>query len=64
MKIREIIISNIETNIELVRIRMIVTGKRKGLNHSRTLKYSKELDVLLNKYHRINQFKINLSDDI
>jgi hypothetical protein len=44
---------NLKIKIELLRICMISTGMQLGLDHPKTLKYSQELDVVLNDYHRI-----------
>ena len=47
------ILIELELEISKKRDIMIKTGNKYGIKHPRTLKCSKELDVLLNKYQRL-----------
>ncbi|MBA9028837.1 aspartyl-phosphate phosphatase Spo0E family protein [Peribacillus huizhouensis] len=56
MKIKELILCDLEQKINTSRTLMISIGTLKGLNHPETIKISQELDAILNIYHRINLF--------
>ncbi|WP_245980305.1 aspartyl-phosphate phosphatase Spo0E family protein [Peribacillus asahii] len=49
-------LQELEYKIDVLRTLMIAVGKSKGLNHPSTIKFSQELDVLLNVYQK-NQLK-------
>ncbi|MGG0855286.1 Spo0E family sporulation regulatory protein-aspartic acid phosphatase [Metabacillus fastidiosus] len=60
MKIQDITLNELENDIQSLRSRMIATGIQKGLNHPDSIKYSQQLDVLLNKYQRLKPYKNQL----
>ena len=47
-------IKDLENQINILRIHMINTVMSKGITHPDSIKCSQELDVLLNKYQKIN----------
>ena len=53
MKTKVLSLEELEYKIDFLRTRMIATGQLKGLTHPDTIKFSQELDVLLNKYQKI-----------
>ncbi|WP_226036825.1 aspartyl-phosphate phosphatase Spo0E family protein [Aquibacillus saliphilus] len=53
MKIQKVTIYLLKFKIKLLRIRMVYHGQSKGLTHPDTIKHSQNLDVQLNRYHRI-----------
>ena len=54
MKLNVLPLEELQFKIEVLRSHMIATGQLKGLTHPDTIKLSKELDVLLNKYQKTN----------
>ncbi|MFJ8266790.1 aspartyl-phosphate phosphatase Spo0E family protein [Peribacillus asahii] len=46
-------LKHLETSIVYLRTHMITIGISKGLTHPDTIKYSQELDSLLNEYHKM-----------
>ncbi|MED4402477.1 aspartyl-phosphate phosphatase Spo0E family protein [Metabacillus fastidiosus] len=60
MKIQNMTLNELENDIQSLRSRMITTGMQKGLNHPDSIKYSQQLDVLLNKYQRLKSYKNQL----
>jgi hypothetical protein len=40
----------LENKIKSLRIQMMCTAKLKGINHPDTIKFSQELDLILNEY--------------
>ncbi|WP_018922705.1 aspartyl-phosphate phosphatase Spo0E family protein [Salsuginibacillus kocurii] len=57
MNTEEITFDELENKINLLRIRMIYTGKSKGLTHPDTIKYSQQLDGYLNQYHGLQSYQ-------
>lgn len=45
-------LQELKYRIDVLRTHMIAVGKSKGLNHPNTIKFSQELDVLLNVYQK------------
>jgi len=45
-------LQELEHRIDVLRSHMIAIGKSKGLNHPNTIKFSQELDSLLNVYQK------------
>ncbi|AZV41706.1 aspartyl-phosphate phosphatase Spo0E family protein [Peribacillus asahii] len=45
-------LQELEYKIDVLRTHMIAIGKSKGLNHPNTIKFSQELDSLLNVYQK------------
>ncbi|MFJ8244483.1 Spo0E family sporulation regulatory protein-aspartic acid phosphatase [Peribacillus asahii] len=45
-------LQDLEYKIDVLRTHMIAIGKSKGLNHPNTIKFSQELDILLNVYQK------------
>ncbi|MFB5282562.1 Spo0E family sporulation regulatory protein-aspartic acid phosphatase [Peribacillus sp. Hz7] len=45
-------LQELEYRIDVLRTHMIAIGKSKGLNHPNTIKFSQELDSLLNVYQK------------
>ncbi|HWL22409.1 MAG TPA: aspartyl-phosphate phosphatase Spo0E family protein [Ureibacillus sp.] len=53
MNTKTLSLKHLETSICYLRDHMITIGISKGLAHPDTIKYSQELDILLNKYQKI-----------
>ncbi|RID87073.1 aspartyl-phosphate phosphatase Spo0E family protein [Peribacillus asahii] len=53
MNTKALSLKHLETSIYDLRTHMITIGISKGLTHPDTIKYSQELDILLNKYQKI-----------
>jgi len=54
VKLKTISLEELENRIDLVRIYMIETATLYGFTHPDTIKCSQELDILLNKYLKVN----------
>ena len=54
MKLKTISLEELEYRIDLVRIYMIEIASLYGFTHPDTIKCSQELDILLNKYLKVN----------
>lgn len=57
MSIIDTILNNLENDIQSLRSQMMVTVKEKGTNHPDSIKCSQQLDILLNKYQCLKQYK-------
>ncbi|MEC2073314.1 aspartyl-phosphate phosphatase Spo0E family protein [Alkalihalophilus marmarensis] len=49
----DVLLIKLEGRIEKLRCEMIKSGLKNGLNHPDTIKYSQQLDMLLNRYNRM-----------